>query len=792
MIAGCVGPDIVVCGDGRICPADTECRQLPAVSENVCATDEQVGACNGKAQFDPCTLRNVAASHCVDGVCLETRCGNFRVDVGEQCDDGNAITGDGCSADCLSDETCGNNVRDLVGGEACDDGNLLDHDGCSSTCKPETLRWVQRVVIPPKRSDGVAAYDPLRDRIVMFSGSADLLGIVGDLWEWDGAVWTQFTGPVPPGRADAAMAFDGNGVVLYGGGIGLSDTWTFNGVSWVSHADAAPGPRFGHAMAYDARRKRAVMFGGGVTAGTTALADGTWEWDGTQWMKQMPANSPPPRRAHVMAYDPVRGKVVLAGGSNNSSYLSDTWTYDGTDWTQVGGTSWPALDQAAAAFDPASGAVIAFGGSNTGAYSDKTLAWNGSTWTDLGLAGPTERHSGQMASTDDHVVYFGGVATGASDPVAETWIFRTQGGASSWSQPPTPGLLVPQDVAYANDIARGRLVVYDGGSGATWELSSTGWEKRATTGPSPRSSATLAYDPIARNIVLFGGRYNGTSTLDDTWVWDGTTWMQKTPASHPSARFAVSIVFDGQHLTLVGGNAGPNGSPPGPTHDAWFWDGSTWTQVAEPPAEVDGLEGYDPIRNVAVTFTGTKTFTYDGTTWVDVTSGEQPTHESPLAWNPARGTLVLAGGIVSNDLWEWDGAAWTQLQAERSLPTRQSPIVATALDGAGILLRGGIAAAPMIDEWELRFDGSSTTERCTGADSDGDMLVGCADPDCWSVCTPECPPRTSCAATAPRCGDGACDPVHETCLTCAADCTCGQTCGDFVCAGGETCPGDCP
>lgn len=54
------------------------------------------------------------------GVC--GACGNLVVESPEQCDDGNNMGGDGCSADCLSDETCGNGVTDA--GEACDDGWL--------------------------------------------------------------------------------------------------------------------------------------------------------------------------------------------------------------------------------------------------------------------------------------------------------------------------------------------------------------------------------------------------------------------------------------------------------------------------------------------------------------------------------------------------------------------------------------------------------------------------------------------------------------------------------------------
>jgi cysteine-rich repeat protein len=53
----------------------------------------------------------------------------------EICDDGNVRDGDGCSADCTSDESCGNGIKDAAAGEACDDGNQQGGDGCSADCR---------------------------------------------------------------------------------------------------------------------------------------------------------------------------------------------------------------------------------------------------------------------------------------------------------------------------------------------------------------------------------------------------------------------------------------------------------------------------------------------------------------------------------------------------------------------------------------------------------------------------------------------------------------------------------
>lgn len=62
-------------------------------------------------------------------------CGDGVVQLGEECDDGNSLSCDGCSARCRRETGCGDGVR--CGAEACDDGNTENCDGCSATCSVE-------------------------------------------------------------------------------------------------------------------------------------------------------------------------------------------------------------------------------------------------------------------------------------------------------------------------------------------------------------------------------------------------------------------------------------------------------------------------------------------------------------------------------------------------------------------------------------------------------------------------------------------------------------------------------
>lgn len=72
-----------------------------------------------------------------DADCTTVACGDGVVNAtaGEQCDDGNEQSGDGCSASCATEVVaqCGNNI--LEAGEECDDGNSDNGDACTSLCK---------------------------------------------------------------------------------------------------------------------------------------------------------------------------------------------------------------------------------------------------------------------------------------------------------------------------------------------------------------------------------------------------------------------------------------------------------------------------------------------------------------------------------------------------------------------------------------------------------------------------------------------------------------------------------
>jgi cysteine-rich repeat protein len=123
------------CGDGFIHIGFEQCDDGNTTSGDCCSSTCQ-NETDGNACDDgsACTTSDL----CLNGVCQGDAqvCGDGVVQgsCGEQCDDGNTTSGDGCTATC-QDESCGDGVVNDGGAEECDDGNNNNNDACVQGCK---------------------------------------------------------------------------------------------------------------------------------------------------------------------------------------------------------------------------------------------------------------------------------------------------------------------------------------------------------------------------------------------------------------------------------------------------------------------------------------------------------------------------------------------------------------------------------------------------------------------------------------------------------------------------------
>src|ERR1041385_5811703 len=132
LLAACYSAEVTHCPDVD-CPKDEVCD-----NHGGCALVGQVSACNAHSDGAACTYvdrtQTTISGTCFGGECLPAGCGNGRVDIGEICDDGNNVAGDGCSPDCQSNESCGNAIVDAQKGEQCDNGSNIDSTACEHDC----------------------------------------------------------------------------------------------------------------------------------------------------------------------------------------------------------------------------------------------------------------------------------------------------------------------------------------------------------------------------------------------------------------------------------------------------------------------------------------------------------------------------------------------------------------------------------------------------------------------------------------------------------------------------------
>jgi hypothetical protein len=273
--------------------------------------------------------------------------------------------------------------------------------------------------------------------------------------------------------------------------------------------------------------------------------DLTYGWSpATQgWVLKHPLTSPPSSRG-AFAFHETTGKEVLFGGLivtvtdegdgiTKTSYSTDntTWIWDGVNWSAASTpVSPPARFHASIAYDAAHRKIVLFGGCG-------------------------------------HVLRYGG----CTSPLNDTW---------TWD-------------------------------GSTWK------KENPSVTPTARSQAAMAYYPTAGNTMLSGG-LTSAGVASDTWVWDGQNWLEvKPPASVPPARYGAGLGYsplDGG-LVLYGGRT-YQANQIVPLDDTWIWNGSSWSQAfpVTTPKMTDEIAGmtYDTALNAVALIGGDVVWVWGG------------------------------------------------------------------------------------------------------------------------------------------------------------------------------------
>ncbi|MCB9879263.1 MAG: hypothetical protein H6835_16835 [Planctomycetes bacterium] len=158
-------------------------------------------------------------------------------------------------------------------------------------------------------------------------------------------------------------------------------------------------------------------------------------------------------------------------------------------------------------------------------------------------------------------------------------------------------------------------------------------------------------------------------------------WSQPTATAAGTSSLHGMVFDSGRNRVVMFGGWSMLYNP-GFRNQTWEWDGSTWTQVvtaSAPSPRSHCMLAYDSARGRVVLFGGYdsatlgETWEYDGSDWTLRTPAHAPTPRisAGLAYDPSRGVTVLFGGeldpsgqVVTDETWEWNGSDWTQ----RTLP----------------------------------------------------------------------------------------------------------------------------
>lgn len=300
-----------------------------------------------------------------------------------------------------------------------------------------------------------------------------------------------------------------------------------------------PTPSFYGQMVYDSDRERLIL-----RESPDSSDHKTWEYYDDDWHGVTTATALPVNDRDQMCYDQANGKVVtylLTYGPDRRQ----TWTYDGTNWTQV----WSELDTSVVnqpklfypelVFDENMGKVLCIGYPDPDGGGFQTWSWDGATWTQLSpVHSPpganVYKYSACFDKSRNVVVavksYIGGSGT-------EVWEWD----GTDWTYIPTASsdpFLLDRGEMFFEEINEKCMFLKDSSGNLykeMWSWDGADWEYAGT--PFGGDGFQSAYFPPEDKIFTFGGyQYPGPTKHHKTWVgtYGGAVWGMNDIAANPA------------------------------------------------------------------------------------------------------------------------------------------------------------------------------------------------------------------------------------------------------------------
>ncbi len=575
----------------------------------------------------------------------------------------------------------------------------------------------------PGLTDASIVYDSRRQRVLVFGGDkldyyAGDLGVTNNVWEItldaipSGRLLTpQGERPLP--RKGHAALYDPvrDRMVVYGGSAGADEVWALelSGLlRWVrlDPSGVAPAGRSGHGVLYDPEGDRMIVIGGGN--GPTEID--VLEFAGGETWRILSAGGTPPSlgSSDAAVFDSNRrGVLTFGAGAGNETWellLNDnsaSWVPITVAGTKPGARYWHV-----AAFDPVADRMMVHGGMLIpGPVLRDAWVLNLSgvpTWQQICPVDPmpSERYLAAFAedSNRDRLLIFGGWA-GLPPAFNDSWALSFAA-HPSWSAL-APGGTKPSARFGASMIyeTEGDRIILCGGAtpaklNDVWSLNlagSSAWSRLFPSGSAPvaRYAHTAVYDAARRRMIVFGGSSDG-GYRNDVYVLNlngAVSWaLLATQGVAPSARSEHGAVFDAasDRMLIFGGY---NGAP---LQDSWALDFATtpptWTRLADLPVQArrGPLVVLDSLRRQVLLFGGDN----DGNYVFDV-------HTLSLAGTPS----------------------WSRLEpfGYPAMP-RRNAVAAFNRQSRRFVVSCGVTGSARNDTWTLDWTPPSRPTYCSAAD----------------------------------------------------------------------------
>jgi hypothetical protein len=456
--------------------------------------------------------------------------------------------------------------------------------------------------------------------------------------------------PLVRNRAAAVIDPAGSRLILFGGSVGsttMNDTWAFSLSSpykWTSLSPIGtpPSVREGHTAMFDATNRRMILFGG---ASQSYYGQNNEVWTlnlsgSPAWTQLSPSGAPPVSRAyHNALWDASRNRMVIFGGYQTVRpyYANDLWALDPSGgWSQIPDMPNPGRrSQAASFFDPVRGRLLLFGG--TDGYTNYGTIWthplaSNAPWTLLSPSGvPPSPRSGATLIYDggrDRAVLFGG-----NDGSMKNDVWLLDLASNTWSQTTPSGTLpsVRESHSAVYDGSRNRMLIFGGTwqgiatLSDVWELVFSDppvWNQLTPSGtpPTGRIGHSAILDPIRDRMIVFSGGYegfDGGTYNNEVWALSLSglpAWSRLTPSgTPPGGRVGHSAFYDPiRDRMMVFGGGQMLGTFIGYMfNDVWelpLSGSPTWNELHPtgvlPPQRALHAWGYDPVNATLMVFGG--------------------------------------------------------------------------------------------------------------------------------------------------------------------------------------------